>query len=152
MCGQRRVGLPEAPLTFLYVTARSMPGPSRVVFFLVRLNSAREKPGRTEVSLIPPVCSQRRVVLPWDEPSLRHTAAAGGHTSPSPCLQQLGSVPSKGPVSEIYGLSIGSVPSIHWIRLGCWMRPAFSRALVPSLATQGSRISNRENIWKGGCF
>lgn len=50
--------VPRATLTFLYVTVRSMPGPSRVVFFLVGFTSATGGPRRMEVSLIPPTAVQ----------------------------------------------------------------------------------------------
>lgn len=80
---QRQFGLLRAPLTFLYLTVRSMPGPSRVVFFLVRLNSARREPAGTEISPILPGCAQQRGVLPWGEPPTHHTAVLVWLSGPS---------------------------------------------------------------------
>lgn len=59
-CDQGHFSLLRAPLTFLYFIVRSRPGPSRVVFFLVMLNSARKELGRIGILLIPPVYGQQR--------------------------------------------------------------------------------------------
>lgn len=84
-------GCQEPPLlTFLYVTVRSMPGPSRVVFFLVVLNSARREQGRTEISPILPVCGQQRGVLSWDKPFPLSCSSHGlAHQPSSPRLWEL---------------------------------------------------------------
>lgn len=161
-CEQRHFGLPRAPLTFLYVTVRSMPGPSRVIFFLVMLNSARKELGKIEVSLILPVCGQQRGVLPWDKPPSPSRSSRGVvHWPFSLCLWELRlcELNRSSEMDAFEVLCPTATANIH--RIGHWgalmegldvtsvtVQP--SSTLVPSLASQGSRISNRENIWQRG--
>jgi len=121
-----------------------MPGPSRVVFFLVMFKSARREPCRIEVSLIPHVCGQQREVLPWDEPP---------HPSHSSCLLRELRLCALNRSSEMDSSEALSPPTnIYWIRhqgaLMEWLDMTSvmvqpSSTLVPSLETQGSCISNR---------
>lgn len=105
-------------LTFLYVTVRSMPGPSRVVFFLVMINSARREEGRTEISLILPVCDQQGGVLSWDKPLPLSCSSRGLARQPfSPRLQELKLCElNRSRETDVFEvLCTTAMPNIHWI-------------------------------------